>query len=420
MTSERKQILLVETDEQVRIAVESALRQDGFEVVSVDSADRAEGILSVSTFDVALIGTEIQDDSGLYAISWLASEERAQTPFAILCQQEVMIPELPEELVLRYPFPPEVIQNRVRELLGEQPAAAPDETQQIPAGGDATLFGGSDVGEEFLDQALGLDQLEVNESETMNTGDTTNPGQKTVSESLVGYEADVTSISSTQHTVTGTGEISIELAKKASSDSQKGAPPQKEVELVTDHGQTPPPPTPPPTPAKQPPISAEAPETDQQHDYNWFISEMQGDPQKSAGAPVLPAAQPAAAQPPKKKSPKKQSAEEFTKMVKKDISGATAATGRTKVPVKAGAKTKTRQPVRKATQPVQQIVDEGVFDWHDNPDESAQGSVAAVFSGQMAEAVAKEVADRLLKQLNSDKFTKLVESEIKKYVKKHS
>lgn len=399
MTVERKQILLVETDEQVRIAVESALRQDGFEVVSVDSAGRAEGILSVSSFDAALIGSGIQDDNGLYAVSWFGSEERAQTPFAILCQQEVVIPELPEEMVIRYPFPPEVIQNRVRELLGEQTAAAPA-AQQVPAGGDETLFGGSDLGEDFLDQALGLDQLEVNESETMNAGETTQTGQKTTSESLIGYEADVTSISSTQHAVTGTGEISIELTKKTLSDSQKGAPPQEEVELATDHGQT----SPPATPAAQ------------QHDYNWFISEMQGDPSKAKGAPVLPAAQPPAAQPPQKKSPKKQSAAEFTKMVKKDISRTT------KAAVGAGAKTKTRSPAtaRTAAQTVPQPVDEGVFDWHDAPAESAEGSVAAVFSREMAEAVAKEVADRLLKQLNSDKFTKLVETEIKKYLKKHS
>ena len=247
----RKQILLIETDEQTRIAVESALRQDGFEVVSVDSASRAEGILSVSSFDAALIGVWIQDEEGLYAVSWLSSEERSQTPFAVLCPQEAMIPELPEEMVIRCPFAPEVIQGRIREMVGEQviassgapldPASPEADAafaeDQVEAGGEHTPFGGSSVGEEFLDQALGLDQLEVNDSETMDAGDTTHVGPKPTSESLVGYEADVTNISSTQHTVTNTGEISVEAAKKAMSDSQKGAPPQNEVELATDHGQ---------------------------------------------------------------------------------------------------------------------------------------------------------------------------------------
>ncbi len=413
----RKQILLVETDEQVRIAVESALRQDGFEVVSVDSASRAEGILSVSSFDAALIGAGILDENGLYAITWLGTEDRAQTPFAILCQQEVMIPELPEEMVIRCPFPPEVIQNKVRELLGE-PAPVADVAQPLPPGGDKTLFGGSDVGEEFLDQALGLDQLEVNESETMNAGDTTQVGPKTSSESLVGYEADVTNISSTQHAITDTGEISVELAKKAMSDSQQGAPPQEEVELITDHGQHPsaqsPTPPAPKTPAPGAPITnaPAPPQSQEEHDYNWFISEMQGGPPKGKGAPVLPAPQAPAGPVPVKQAPKRQSAEEFAKMVKKDIS-------KTKPPARAGAK-KTR-PAAKAPTPVaHQPAEESVFDWPDTPDDSPENSVAAVFSKEMAQAVAKEVADRLLKQLNSDKFTKLVESEIKKYLKKHS
>ncbi|MCH7879946.1 MAG: response regulator transcription factor, partial [candidate division Zixibacteria bacterium] len=184
----RKQVLLVETDEQTRIAVESALRQDGFEVVSVDSASRAEGILSVSSFDAALIGAGIRDDNGPYAVNWLGSDERSSTPFSVLCPQEVMIPELPEELVVRCPFAPEVIQRKVRELTGEQTAAV---SAQDPAqAGGEELFGGSSVGEDFLDQALGLDQLEVNESETMDAGDTTQVGPRKVSESLVGYEAD--------------------------------------------------------------------------------------------------------------------------------------------------------------------------------------------------------------------------------------
>lgn len=408
----RKQILLVETDEQVRIAVESALRQDGFEVVSVDSSSRAEGILSVSSFDAALLGAGILDENGLYAITWLGSEDRSQTPFAVLCQQDVMIPELPEELIIRCPFPPEIIQDKVRELLGE-PAPVADVAQPLPAGGDPALFGGKDVGEDFLDQALGLDQLEVNESETMNAGDTTQVGQKPASESLVGYEADVTNISSTQHSITNTGEISIELAKKAMNDSQKGAPPAKEVELVTDHGQAATPSPPQATPPAQPAVNAPAPpQSQEEHDYNWFISEMQGGPPQGKGAPVLPTPKAAADPAPQKQAPVRQSAEEFTKMVKKDIS--------TDKPVARAKAKKPRAAAKKEAPVVHQSVEESVFDWPDTPEEGAGSSVAEVFSKEMAQAVAKEVADKLLKQLNSDKFTKLVDSEIKKYLKKHS
>ena len=418
----RKQVLLVETDEQTRIAVESALRQDGFEVVSVDSASRAEGILSVSSFDAALIGAGIQHDNGLYAVNWLGSDERSSTPFSVLCPQEVMIPELPEELVVRCPFAPEVIQRKVRELTGEQMAAVSDQ-DPAPAGGEE-FFGGPSVKEDFLDQALGLDQLEVNESETMDAGDTTQVGPRKVSESLVGYEADVTNISSTQHTITDTDQISMATPKKSHSDSQEGAPPQKEVELATDHGQDS---TPPQT--GQPAPNAQAPsQTQERHDYNWFISEMQGqqgggapprgegDPPRGEDVSSSPVSQSPADQTADRQSPIRQNTEEFAKMVKSDISAENKTGSKTSKTKKASRSAQSAQPAR----PAMQAAEEGVFDWHDAPPESLEGSVAEVFSRHMAEAVAKEVAEKLLKQLNSDKFTRLVESEIKKYIKKYS
>lgn len=414
----RKQVLLVETDEQTRIAVESALRQDGFEVVSVDSASRAEGILSVSSFDAALIGAGIRDDNGPYAVNWLGSDERSSTPFSVLCPQEVMIPELPEELVVRCPFAPEVIQRKVRELTGEQTAAV---SAQDPAqAGGEEFFGGPGVKEDFLDQALGLDQLEVNESETMDAGDTTQVGPRKVSESLVGYEADVTNISSTQHTITDAGQISMEAPKKSNSDSQEGAPPQKEVELATDHGQDS---TPPRT--GQPAPNAPAPsQAQERHDYNWFISEMQG--QQGGGAPprgegdsLSPVSQSPADQTADRQSPVRQNAEEFARMVKMDISAENKTGSKTSKTKKASRPARPVQSDQPAL-PARQAAEEGVFDWHDAPTDGPEGSVGEVFSRHMAEAVAKEVAEKLFKQLNSDKFTRLVESEIKKYIKKHS
>ena len=59
MTS-RKQILLVEPDASLRSEAEKVLRQAGYEVVSVDSAARAEGILTVSQFDLAVVGIQVQ------------------------------------------------------------------------------------------------------------------------------------------------------------------------------------------------------------------------------------------------------------------------------------------------------------------------------------------------------------------------
>lgn len=202
-------------------------------------------------------------------------------------------------------------------------------------------------------------------------------------------------------------------SKKSHSDSQEGAPPQKEVELATDHGQDS---TPPRTgqPAPNAPAPSQAQES---HDYNWFISEMQG--QQGEGDSLSPVSQSPADQTADRQSPVRQNAEDFARMVKSDISAENktgSKTSKTKKASRPARPVQSDQPAR----PAKQAAEEGVFDWHDAPPESPEGSVAEVFSRHMAEAVAKEVAEKLLKQLNSDKFTRLVESEIKKYIKKHS
>ncbi|MFQ5607540.1 MAG: hypothetical protein ACE5GA_06300 [Candidatus Zixiibacteriota bacterium] len=386
----RKQILLVENDEQTRTAIEAVLRQAGYEVVSVDSASRAEGILSVSTFDLSLLGDGIQDESGLYAVNWLQSQDHAESPFLMLCPQDIMIPEIPEELVIRCPIEPETLLARIAEVTGEQTIEAQSQRQsavQPPAqtqsgsGEPEALFGEGGVHEDFFDQALGLDQLEVNESETMDASDTTQTGPKAPSESLVGYEADVTSVSSTQHAVTDTGEISLDSVRKKIDEEAAGAPPPQEIELHTDHNLRPPPPE----------QTEDAPS--EKHDYNWFISEMRG----GEGPAKAPAAQPKKASRAKGKGAAKKSPAEFAKMVKKDI----ASKGKKKAPVAQ------RPPA--AT--------DNLFDWSDAPSEE---DVAAVFTQQMADAIATRVADSLLKQLNSDKFARLIQLEIKKYLKSHT
>jgi CheY-like chemotaxis protein len=197
----RKRILIVSASAQSRNAAEHTLRQEGFEVVSVDTHQRAEGILGVSEFDLVLVGYGVSDDAGgFYFDHWLKDPSYQQRKFLILSDTDTPPIGIPQELVIPHQAAPEILVSVVSRKVG---AAAPD--KQLFTGG------GSDDVDSVLDAALGLDQIEVHSSETMGS-DTSQVLNTQKKENLVGYEADVTNVSTTHSNVTDTAKIDLALA----------------------------------------------------------------------------------------------------------------------------------------------------------------------------------------------------------------
>ncbi|MBN4057188.1 response regulator transcription factor [bacterium AH-315-J21] len=360
----RKQILLVEPDAALRSEAEKVLRQAGYEVVSVDSSARAEGILTVSRFDLAVVGIQVQGENNVpFYQNWAENPERAGAPFLLLCSENESAADLPDEAIVRYPFAPEDLLAKVKIFTGS--GAGPVATATNTNIGEASSLFADDEVDGALDKAFGLDQIDVHESEVLGAKDSSEISTVAKSESLVGYDAEITSVTSTQKATTDTSKIDLAFmqnklrdmaaSKKEVSDSSDLdlASASAEFESQQEAQQAPP---------KAPQVSP-VKDTDS-HDYEWFAAEMQGD-----------GAAPSKAQPKKSPAPASPSAD--------------------------GS-----------------VADEGVFEWSDTP--ASIDSVANVFSEQMADAVARRVAERLVQQLNSDKFAQLIQQEIKAYLKERS
>lgn len=182
-------------------------------MVSVDSAQRAEGILGVSDFDLTLVGYGATDDSGgPYFDHWLRDPSYAHRPFLILSDTDTPALGIPQELVIPpHASPANVLGAVALKLTG----AVTDE----PVFNGAT----NDQVDDMLDAALGLDQIEVKNSETMSS-ETSKISSKKKSESLVGYEAEVTSVNSTQSNITDTAKIDLALAMNKGTGQRTGAP----------------------------------------------------------------------------------------------------------------------------------------------------------------------------------------------------
>ncbi|HSG98437.1 MAG TPA: hypothetical protein VLB27_00205, partial [candidate division Zixibacteria bacterium] len=131
------------------------------------------------------------------------------------------------------------------------------------------------------------------------------------------------------------------------------------------------------------------PEAD--HDYEWFMREMQKDAGPAGATTAAPGAKSGGSKPepepqaPVDHRPDIDPAEVFIEKVREDLGG--------------------RAPKSS-----------GVFDW----DDAAAADPAVVFAKKMAAEVAERVADKLMSHLNSEKFLKLIRDEIRAYMKQRA
>lgn len=177
-----KKVLIVEESLAVRDIAESLLRQNGYEVFTAENAAAAGDILHGSKLDLLLVASNIVDQSGRPFYEALGADSTTATlPLLILHDPAQGELAYPPEAIIRKPFTPREFLDVVAIFSGS--LHSPITTAEAP-------FAGSDIEDELIDAALGLDRLEIDEAEVLSddSGVYRQKNKPSVKEDMVGYE----------------------------------------------------------------------------------------------------------------------------------------------------------------------------------------------------------------------------------------
>lgn len=419
-----KRVLIVENSLAVRGIAESLLRQNGYDVVAADSAEAAKSILNDSKIDLLLVASDIVDGQGQKFYEFVGAGSSTATIPLLVFHDSTSGADLPfpPEAIIQKPFTPADFLSSISAFSGG------GDTQS----GTGAPFDGADFEDDIIDAALGLDKLDINDSEVIgnDTGVFRLHNKKKSTESMIGYE--------------------VENSDDDSSITNKNID-QINVPADTQQPQQPPPPQPPQqnqqSPAQQPPQATEdeaeflgndtkklkgdpkdltesskieiitdqygisipeeelqpESEEDDVHDYNWFINELKGEAegkkkleQPQASAPVKP--QQPAPKPQQKPAAgsKTDNVDDFISEFKKEMEKISddfePSLGVTNIPVSPG---------------------------DDDPDLQWKESIADVpddeiktFSRELVSAIASGVAKRIMAELDEGRLYQIIKEVI--------
>ena len=259
----RKRVLLAEESEATRKAAEAVLRENGFEVIAVVSGGKASEVIEFSTPDLIVIGSDLTGKGRKLFYQQLQENPKTESvPMLMFADPgQADLPFSAEALIER-PLDPKAFIEKVNALVGQSA-----DKQPAAAGGSSNPLTNVDLEDEFLDAALGLDRIDVMESEVMDKTQITAKKQKTKpSNKSDGYEAADESGDS--------GKVESLLIREDDTDIRPqgdlGDRPKKmsasgKIEIVNDQYGL---------------VDNEAIQLDNEHathDYHWFINEMQKD-----------------------------------------------------------------------------------------------------------------------------------------------
>jgi len=287
-----KKVLVVEASPSIRGIAESLLRQNGYEVISTDGAETARRILQESKVELLLVASDTLDASGQPIYDTLATESSsAGRPCLIL--HDPVSGELgyPPESIIVKPFTPRDFLDKVMAFSGGPRATV---SAQAPP------FTGADVEDELIDAALGLNQLEIDETEVIgdDTGAFRVHNRPPSKESMIGYEFGPRAEDSTTPKC-GIDQIHIPAESAPGQtippptspmgSSPIPSPPQfpgqtgeylstsSKIEIVSDqYGIT-------SSPDLMEPVVEDIP--GKAHDYDWFVDELKKEVVKKGDAP---------------------------------------------------------------------------------------------------------------------------------------
>lgn len=290
-----KKVLIVERSLAVRGIAESLLRQNGYEVLAAENSAAAREILHGSKIDLLIVASDIADkNEGRFFESLGNDNATAIIPLLILHDQTEGELAYPPEAIIGKPFTPREFLDKVSVFTG---------SQGVPVTTETSPFADSDLEDDLIDAALGLDKLDVDESEIMgnDTDVYRKQNQKVTPESMIGYEFkaqtdDATTSSKkieqvnvpSDNAPSGTktsrpGENKSDEFLGNDSNKVRRRPAEtlsesSKIEIISDqYGMI------------VPPDEAESDISGKTHDYDWFVNELQkegpaADPASDSGS----------------------------------------------------------------------------------------------------------------------------------------
>ncbi|MCX6835369.1 MAG: hypothetical protein NTW07_09605 [candidate division Zixibacteria bacterium] len=155
----RRKILIAEQADTVRSIAETVLRQNGYDVIAVTAAEKAREVLELSRPDLIIVGADLKAPDGTPYYERLRVDPRSvHIPMLLFQPADKSDLPFPEEIIIPRPFDPGNLLGQVAGFMDARGAGA------SPAGTPSF----SEVDDDFLNAALGLDNIKVTESEVMN------------------------------------------------------------------------------------------------------------------------------------------------------------------------------------------------------------------------------------------------------------
>jgi CheY-like chemotaxis protein len=430
-----KKVLIVEPSLAVRGIAESLLRQNGYEVIAADTVGAARDILRDSQVDLLMVASDLNDDSGNpYYETLGADSATAMLPLLILHDSTGGDLAYPPEAVISKPFTPRDFLDAVSVFGGG-----------IKSEGEATPFGDQDLEDALIDSALGLDKIEVDDTEVLDDDSaiTGKPGKNKV-ESMIGYDYKVQEddTAKTAHKKIDAINLPPEQAPQAKQPETPPPAPEpsedsdvlekiveppinkkhqlsesSKIEIITDqYG------------ISIPEESLEFHDnagTGGMHDYDWFLKELQREGKPEDGSPAAkdgkpekaPAPKPAPAPPTSApKAPAGSHSEAVDKFIdefKKEMEKITGdAAGNIEV-------TNVSPDQSRASAPVENTSGPGGLDWDEGLERITPAKIRGI-SRQLIEIMAQQIAEKIVARLDDDIVYHMIKETVDNILQRHA
>lgn len=261
-----RKVLIAEQSDAVRSVAETVLRQNGYDVIAVTAAEKAREVLELTSPSLIMVGADLMAPDGTRYYERLRQDPKTgRIPMLLFEPSDRSDLDFPDEAVIPRPFEPNDLLNRVSIFLGAREAAA-----TVTKGPQAA----NGVDDEFLDAALGLDNISVTGSEVMDkTTRVRRSKADDTGEKMIGLEPG----SNTNNSSTGVPVVESLVLDEASDRAVQQTPGRKQpahegsgkLDILPDqYGLTQP--------------GAAAPDEPHEHDYNWFIDGIRQDADPAA------------------------------------------------------------------------------------------------------------------------------------------
>jgi DNA-binding response OmpR family regulator len=255
-----KRILLAEESNTIRELAESLLRKNGIEVLSVTSGEKAMDVLNYARPDLIIMASEIKFRGHVPLFEHLQESLKASSiPILILANQNESGLPFPEEVIIPKPFNPKDFMDRVNILTGTS-----DSMVQKPSNPDPVTI--SNLENEMIDSALGVDNLNITDSEEMQNKEATKTTQIRRDAKMLGIDEN-----SSKKTLINTGKVESlmirdehgEITQPDDKESEEdNLNESNKLEILNDQF------------GLIDPIEPDQSLIQENHDYNWFLNEL--------------------------------------------------------------------------------------------------------------------------------------------------